>query len=501
MNLDDLKVSLVPKYDFFWKYFDEHFEHVMTISKLSRPVFPYLNYQVTGFEPNTKYSICLHFELTNSSQFKCKEGKWLPVGEAAEHGPSKQVRHERGVLSGRDWMETGVSFQLVRISRDFKSSNESEIQLHINHKYRPVLSIREEPTPEKPNPTVIQCRLGHTEFITVVDIQNKLLRSLKLLDKNGYMERKTLWGGTVPEPPIFATCSLENASNQTVTLTPQSTGLEDGISFISNHQEKSDGTQKKNIIKNSTTSSGSAHPLSVEKLYLLMDKKEMEEKKTIESSSTGPIYVHWNAGLMYIPTVNIENPKPIQEPESIQRNGSHDRLQQLEAARHPAAMLTPGVASPGKCMKRKKVEEVIRVKVAQDGQKNTVAPTPAIEPPRKKLRIELDRGERYTKGGEEVVCHSPTHTKCTVKNASDVSKTPSTSELGLDHSLNVSNVELFCRNCPPDLLEEMKAMTPQEAMHIDIGQFFKAYFTQGITRTSDPIFLKIAKRTPWNQSQ
>ncbi|EGT40348.1 hypothetical protein CAEBREN_13736 [Caenorhabditis brenneri] len=474
MSLDDLKVSLAPNVRFFWKYFDTHFDHEMRIEKASTPVFPYLFYQVSGLDPNTAYSMALHFELASKQQFQYKDGKWRPFG-TAENGSLKQVLHEWGVMRGREWMEKGFSFRSVRISRDFGTTSESVIPLNVRHKYRPVLSIRESPTPRKPCPAVIQCRLDHTEFITVSRFENEHVRSLKLMNRNGQTDREELWAKSVAEPPVFATCTLVNAHNASIpklitptlssvaTSIPRLLGLQDVTFTISKHQGEGDATQKKNITENTSTSSGSAHPLSVEKLYLSMDKKKAttrEAKTTLESI--------------------LRNCPP----------NFRKQLMDMQAAMNfntvqiPTAFLTPGITPPR--VEQPDAEQVNRAEVLKNGQEGIVQfPTapipPAVEPSRKKLPVEMHRGDRDTKGKRKVVCHPPTLAQGTFKNGSDVSKTPSTSESVSIHPLSVSNVEFFCRNCPPDLLEKMKAMTPQEAMYIDIGQFFEAYFTQGIT--------------------
>ncbi|EGT40647.1 hypothetical protein CAEBREN_17228 [Caenorhabditis brenneri] len=235
MNLDNLKVFLDPQFCFFWRYFQGNSVHEMEISEASNRVLPYLIYQVRGLDSEAKYSMSLHFELTSKRRFRCKEGEWWPYGMATEHLP-KEVSHERGVLTGKDWMGGEISFQQIRIGCDFETENESEIPLHLHQKYKPVLTIQKEPTVEEPNPLVITCRLDHTEFVTVREIQNRHFRFLKRMNQEGYEGRMTLLENSVITPPILAKCTFKNSSD--VSKTP------------------------------STSESGSDHPLSVNKLYL-----------------------------------------------------------------------------------------------------------------------------------------------------------------------------------------------------------------------------------------
>ncbi|EGT40675.1 hypothetical protein CAEBREN_25928 [Caenorhabditis brenneri] len=217
MNLDNLKVSLVCDHSFFWKYFNDNFDHHMKIGKLPWRVYPFLNYRIEGLEPENKYSISLHFEEIIRS-FDVVAGERWPVRKATN--PSKKVKEERGVLSGVEWMKGGIFFRSVRITDNLETESESVIFLRLGRKYSPVVSIQEDPTPGNPNPPVIECRLDYTEFTTVGQIQDEELRSLKLVNRQGHDNRWFLRKKAKQAPPIFATCTIKN---QPVVSTAEST--------------------------------------------------------------------------------------------------------------------------------------------------------------------------------------------------------------------------------------------------------------------------------------
>ncbi|UMM22383.1 hypothetical protein L5515_003625 [Caenorhabditis briggsae] len=156
-----ISASLTPEYDALWHKLHP-LQHEMIITGVGRRVYPLLEYQFSGMNPEKMYTTSVHFEYVDDKKLRFCKGKYVEsVSQEKKEAPRK-VQHKSGAKLGSKWMASPVNFEDVRISNKKMREEEdsSNVHLHAQHRYLPVLTITEE------GGSNYEIRLSHTVFIT-----------------------------------------------------------------------------------------------------------------------------------------------------------------------------------------------------------------------------------------------------------------------------------------------------------------------------------------------
>ncbi|CAO4369225.1 unnamed protein product [Caenorhabditis nigoni] len=156
-----ISACLTPEYDVLWHKLHP-LQHEMIITGVGRRVYPLLEYQCTGMNPDKMYTTSVHFEYVDDKKLRFCKGKYVEsVSQEKKEAPRK-VQHKSGAKLGSKWMASPVNFEDVRISnkKTREDDDSSIVHLHAQHRYLPVLTITEE------GGSSYEIRLPHTVFIT-----------------------------------------------------------------------------------------------------------------------------------------------------------------------------------------------------------------------------------------------------------------------------------------------------------------------------------------------
>ncbi|PIC47477.1 hypothetical protein B9Z55_006823 [Caenorhabditis nigoni] len=157
-----------------WKEFYPNTEMIVTKRK-GRVIFPHLDYNLTGLEPNAHYEVFIHLERTHNVKYKFEAGKWREFGKGAKIFRIDYKQHPDGARPGSHWMNETVSFKHFKITNDMKNTDKQLIVLQSMHKYQPVITIK------KVNDYLgEQFRLSITEFYAVTAYQCEAICKLKV---------------------------------------------------------------------------------------------------------------------------------------------------------------------------------------------------------------------------------------------------------------------------------------------------------------------------------
>ncbi|KAF1762226.1 hypothetical protein GCK72_010488 [Caenorhabditis remanei] len=216
---NQVTVSLVPSHDEKWMLFHSEVNE-MIVTKTGRNFFPKLEYIVEGLDPSKLYAMMIQIEPVGDSRYKFSNGKWAVSGKGDVHAEAKKAWHADGVRSGKEWMDTTVAFDRLKISNDLQTRNAWMIPLHSMHKYVPVLTIYESPS-ESPfvanssNQCIASVRIPHTEFIAVTAYQNQKVTELKIKFNDyakGFRKEKENRKRRSPSDFDYSTDSTESTS-------------------------------------------------------------------------------------------------------------------------------------------------------------------------------------------------------------------------------------------------------------------------------------------------
>ncbi|CAB3401690.1 unnamed protein product [Caenorhabditis bovis] len=188
MTSDDEKIviRLTDRQDQLWRNFAKHTTE-MVVTKTGRKMFPKLEYELSGLEPDVLYALVLQIEQVDSMRYKFANGVWTASGAGDASPAPKKVWHADGVMTGRQWMAGPVNFDRLKITNNAMDTCGSHIYLHSMHKYVPVLSVFVSPSdspfvvPQHSRAQLVAvARIPHTEFIAVTAYQNQSVTSLKI---------------------------------------------------------------------------------------------------------------------------------------------------------------------------------------------------------------------------------------------------------------------------------------------------------------------------------
>uniref|UniRef100_A0A1I7V3F7 T-box domain-containing protein n=1 Tax=Caenorhabditis tropicalis TaxID=1561998 RepID=A0A1I7V3F7_9PELO len=148
-----------------WKKFYPGTEMVLTSTK-PRKMFPNLEYNIKGLDPDTLYSVLIYMERCDKLKYHFKKGKWE---EAANSDPILQIdqkQHKDGGQTGDHWMKQSISFDHIRLTNNESLKGDQMILMQSMHLYQPVVVIKRL-TDEMEE----EFRLEMTRFYTVTAYQ------------------------------------------------------------------------------------------------------------------------------------------------------------------------------------------------------------------------------------------------------------------------------------------------------------------------------------------
>ncbi|PIC42842.1 hypothetical protein B9Z55_009786 [Caenorhabditis nigoni] len=157
-----------------WKKFYPNTEMIVTKRK-GRVIFPHLNYNLTGLEPNAHYEVFIHLERADEKKYKFDHGKWQDFGKGDKMLPIDYKQHPDGARPGSHWMKETLSFQHLKITNNPENTDKKLIVVQSMHKFRPVITIKK--TNEQMGE---QFRLNITEFYVVTAYQSVQIIELKV---------------------------------------------------------------------------------------------------------------------------------------------------------------------------------------------------------------------------------------------------------------------------------------------------------------------------------
>ncbi|CAP25754.1 Protein CBG05212 [Caenorhabditis briggsae] len=170
-----ISASLTPEYDALWHKLHP-LQHEMIITGVGRRVYPLLEYQFSGMNPDKIYTTSVHFEYVDDKKLRFCKGKYVEsVSQEKKEAPRK-VQHKSGAKLGSKWMASPVNFE----------TSESQIE---RREKRKIAQIVSGPSPcsaqilasfdyQRGGRIKLRIRLPHTVFITAtlyhIDEVNKI---------------------------------------------------------------------------------------------------------------------------------------------------------------------------------------------------------------------------------------------------------------------------------------------------------------------------------------
>ena len=176
---DNLEVTL-SNLD-LWAKFNK-FTTEMIITKQGRRMFPTLQYNITGLDPQTKYNLYVDMKLADPCQWKFQAGKWISCGHQEQLlATDRLVMHPDSPNTGLFWMKNEITFSKLKLTNN-RASNGSQIILNSMHRYIPRIHVH---IADSPDTMFRSFWFNETEFIAVTAYQNTDITQLKI-DNNPF---------------------------------------------------------------------------------------------------------------------------------------------------------------------------------------------------------------------------------------------------------------------------------------------------------------------------
>lgn len=174
---------------------------IVFVLKISSRMFPTLQYQLTGLEPDRKYNVYVDIIQIDENTWKFQGNRWLPCGPATTSssssssnasglstssssssaassptttksgGDSQTLRfymHPDSPNTGAYWMKNEIAFGKLKLTNNRAAPGDGHILLNSMHKYMPRLHV----VLEDDNKSVKTFTFPQTEFIAVTAYQN-----------------------------------------------------------------------------------------------------------------------------------------------------------------------------------------------------------------------------------------------------------------------------------------------------------------------------------------
>ncbi|CAB60542.1 Putative T-box protein 40 [Caenorhabditis elegans] len=115
-------------------------------NKGPKPIFPELNFNITGLEEKSRYVVLLSIQKFDNIRYGFKNGKWGP--SKVRHATKKEQEikyflHPDGTKLGEELMKETIKFDTVRITNHKKFMDKDNVFfVETMHKYVPVLTVK-----------------------------------------------------------------------------------------------------------------------------------------------------------------------------------------------------------------------------------------------------------------------------------------------------------------------------------------------------------------------
>lgn len=164
--IDQLDLTLTLTNRDLWLKFNS-FTTEMIITKQGRRMFPILQYEIRGLEPEQKYNVFIDIVLCDPNHWKFQGGKWVQAGLAQAQSSEQVYMHPDSPSTGSHWMKNEINFNKLKLTNN-KSNSHGHIILNSMHKYVPRIHI----ALENDNKNVRTFTFMETQFIAVTAYQN-----------------------------------------------------------------------------------------------------------------------------------------------------------------------------------------------------------------------------------------------------------------------------------------------------------------------------------------
>lgn len=138
----DLKESINVKLSnkSLWQKFNKNTTE-MILTKQGRRMFPTLEYNISGLEPNKKYNVFVDIVPMDNNAWKFQAGKWTPCGESSPSSSQHSVYlHPDSPNTGSFWMKNEIIFSKLKLTNN-KKNPDGHILLNSMQKYIPRIHI------------------------------------------------------------------------------------------------------------------------------------------------------------------------------------------------------------------------------------------------------------------------------------------------------------------------------------------------------------------------
>ncbi|EGT34492.1 hypothetical protein CAEBREN_13582 [Caenorhabditis brenneri] len=170
-----IAVTLSPEVDLIWRKCHK-LGNEMSVGTIARRIFPTLEYNITGLDPDSFYRISLHLDSNDNKKVSVKG--------------SRKIWHWKELQTGKEWMKKKFSFDSVRIiNKKLPEDDGSDvIYCPSGYWYSPVMTIYKDDLPIHTS-----CIL-HTVFKAVTYFHSKELRDYKSTRskyaRNGFIRKR-----------------------------------------------------------------------------------------------------------------------------------------------------------------------------------------------------------------------------------------------------------------------------------------------------------------------
>ncbi|KAF1756080.1 hypothetical protein GCK72_012533 [Caenorhabditis remanei] len=147
------------------------------VKPVGRLIFPLLNFNVSGFDPEGVYTMGIKLRRVNTKVLEFKKNKipnkWRETGQSVEHFPLESNEIFETSKRGEYWMNWGIKFEKIKIhtngrynqSAKYVFGKEEMMLVNTRCKYVPILTIYKIENEKKQ--LLKQFVFEETQFITV----------------------------------------------------------------------------------------------------------------------------------------------------------------------------------------------------------------------------------------------------------------------------------------------------------------------------------------------
>ena len=92
-----------------------------------RRMFPSLNLQVYGLNPDAVYSVYLDIMPADDRRYKFMQTDWVPIGRIDKKFNFREYMHPDSPNSGQYWMEKPVLFKFLKLTNNKTTVHKDQV--------------------------------------------------------------------------------------------------------------------------------------------------------------------------------------------------------------------------------------------------------------------------------------------------------------------------------------------------------------------------------------